>query len=67
MAKEEHNDECETGEHKGGEDSMQHILHCMSQYNNGTLGTKGGAHVAGARPVAGAQLNGGANKGEGEL
>ena len=34
---------------KDGADSVQHMLHCMSQYNNGTLRTKGGAHVAWAR------------------
>jgi hypothetical protein len=34
---------------KDGADSAQHMLHCMSQYNNGTLGTKGGAHTAWAR------------------
>jgi hypothetical protein len=34
---------------KDGADSAQHMLHCMSQYNNGTLRTKGGAHAAWAR------------------
>jgi hypothetical protein len=29
----------------GGVDSVQHMLHCMSQYNNRKLGTMGGAHV----------------------
>jgi hypothetical protein len=51
---------------KRGADSAQHMLHFMSQYNNGTLGTRGGAHAARARPAAGAQLNGGVNKGGGE-
>jgi hypothetical protein len=30
-------------------DSAQHMLHCMSQYNNGTLRTKDGAHAAWTR------------------
>jgi hypothetical protein len=34
---------------KDGADSAQHMLHCMSQYNNGTLRTKDGAHAAWAR------------------
>jgi hypothetical protein len=34
---------------KDGADSVQHMLHCMSQYNNGMLGTRGGAHTAWAR------------------
>jgi hypothetical protein len=50
-----------------GADSAQHMLHCMSQYINGMLGTKGGVHAAGVRPAAGAQLNRGASKGKGEL
>jgi hypothetical protein len=40
IAKGEHIDEGETGEHNGG-NSAQHMLHCMSQYNNRTLRTKG--------------------------
>jgi hypothetical protein len=48
IAKGEHIDEGETGEHKWG-DSAQHMLHCMSQYNIGTLRKKGGAHAAWAR------------------
>jgi hypothetical protein len=34
---------------KDGADSAQHMLHCMSQYNNGMLGTRDGAHMVWAR------------------
>jgi hypothetical protein len=50
----------------GGVDSMQHMLHYMSHYNNRTLGTKEEHTRCGQEPAAGAQLNGGVNKGKGE-
>jgi hypothetical protein len=53
----------------GGVDSTQHMLHCMSQYNNRTLGTKGGAHVARVRTSSWSSTEWGRgvnNKGEGE-
>jgi hypothetical protein len=34
---------------KGGADSAQHMLRCMSQYNNGMLRKGDGAHAAWVR------------------
>ena len=52
----------------GKADSAQHMLHYISQYNNRMLGKGKGAHIAWARPAAGARLDmiRGVNKGKGE-
>ena len=48
----------------GGVDSTQHMLHCMSQYNNRTLGTKGGAHAVWARTSSQSSTEWGSEQGQ---
>jgi hypothetical protein len=49
---------------KGGVDSTQHMLHCMSQYNNGTLRIKDGAHVVWARTSGQSSTEWGSKQGQ---